>query len=282
MDYPTINQGMYVSVDPTPSSSGGFGFVVSTNPINVKYIVENRLSQDVDEDRIHDATLTTTSRRLDTNGQPIPGLLSYNYAEYLSHADDNDNNNNNNNNNVIPPLPNLITTNYIIQQSTVYVSRNMNRNNDTNPGVQILTDGLMDVSGWLRINEGRNNNNNNNRSPPHRHLHLSDLERSKLIKLYLHFKPLIWQSTKAISHAWGINERSVRKIVTRALTTTNISADRKVRCDKGLTIISSERKRRSVMNPYNLFRKAQRIERNGEIKQQLNRDGRKFNSQNQK
>ena len=53
--------------------------------------------------------------------------------------------------------------------------------------------------------------------------------------------------------------------MTKALNSPDVSADRKKRCDAGLTVINSDRKRKSVMTPYNMFRKVQRIKHNGDI-----------------
>lgn len=92
MEPSSLFLGMYVNVDPESrvgrrDSAGGAGIIVSVEPsTSIRYLIEGRLTQDVDEERIHSMSMMTTSRRPGPNGQTIPGLLSYNYSSFSASA----------------------------------------------------------------------------------------------------------------------------------------------------------------------------------------------------
>ena len=63
------------------NSDGGLGFIVSDGPekFDVRYTVENRLSQDVSVHRIEPAAIQTLSRQRSANQESGPSLLSNEY-----------------------------------------------------------------------------------------------------------------------------------------------------------------------------------------------------------
>jgi hypothetical protein len=118
--------GEWVDIDPDNrvgrrNSSGGRAIIRSNQPsYNVRYLLYNHLSQDVDESRIHHSSLMTTSQHLSPNGEIVPSLLSYNYHNYLGSQQQLQHGNSTNRNhslNIKSNTSSLITTTSLLKQS---------------------------------------------------------------------------------------------------------------------------------------------------------------------
>jgi hypothetical protein len=71
-------------------------------------------------------------------------------------------------------------------------------------------------------------------------------------------------STALVAHAWGVVPRTVSRIVTKMVESTDLSVARKVRADAGKTIFNSDQKQKLIYTPRYCFLQKKRRENPGE------------------
>jgi hypothetical protein len=158
---PLFYIGEWVDVDPDNrvgrrNSTGGRAIINTNDPTySVSYILDNHLSQDVDESRIHHSSLMTTSRRLSPEGDVVPSLLSYNYQDHQrARVNVESSSSNDSSLRLQQDLDTIITTSSLLQMSLKYFKGNLKNRQTENPAFLLLSDKMdVELPGWLRRNQ---------------------------------------------------------------------------------------------------------------------------------
>ena len=276
-----VRKGSFVSVARSDQGSmGGFGFVrklkrkrkddsddeavtvvdsQSTAPdqttlVDVEYTIDNRCSQDVSSDRVSHAMIEPTARRRPGDQTTRPSLRSTRHDPRLQASliaattatadeptpDD-------------PPGPPTNSTTFLLDLCT---------KNNHDKAFEILEDKCNKECGygWLRKIEHTTNRSGafdskydpNKSSDERQPLH-SASEKQLACMLNLAMKPHCY-NVRFISYAWGISRKALYKWIDD-FSKNPLPQPRKTRSDKGLTLLTSEKKRRSTWTPRFIFMK---------------------------
>lgn len=228
------------------NSEGGNAFITSLEPvINVRYVLTNLTSPDVNINRINKTNIATRGRRNELNGAPSLSLIDCRRSD-LHHET------------LIipsniepsPPVNNINDVKYLLRLllrdkgAAVKEIKRLNQENE---------------KGWLRLNtlQPTVNNETNNYNTPH----LSYEDKNNLIKLAVPLKMFHHCTTTLVSYAFGIDPRTVRRLMSKE----EIEGDqkRKVRNDKGKTFFNCEEKRNKFITKRTIWRKALTIDNRG-------------------
>ncbi len=230
------NHGAVVSLTQDSAASGQSLF-------DVKYLVSGGLSQDIERDRISVAMLGATARPRH-DGELGPSLLSRLPTTRQQQP-------------VERPAA-IVQTKY---STAWFVSTANQKERGTKERMTIaaLRDKKKrDVSGWLRNLE---HDIDPKSAPPNfissgvkPKVHLTDKERDKAMKLLLLAKPHVC-AIMLVSYAWGVDRKTLESWEKKMLCHGSLRVERKPRSDTGLTLINSEKKRRSVFTAKCVFTK---------------------------
>jgi hypothetical protein len=197
--------GDYVKVDPENrigrrDSEGGLGFIEAISPgYNVRYLVPNRLSPNVNEGRIHSARIATTGRRKGRDGGIAPSMLDHTYPEYRRLQDE-----------LIAESvePNIDNCRVVAADdddelvSTSYLLSRLLDNRDHGYILDIIDKmNYTNEKGWLRINESILRNTDT----PDLNTHLLPNEKDLVVKLIVPIKLICYHAIHKIGYTWGIS-----------------------------------------------------------------------------
>lgn len=253
-----IMKGSYVDVKPSSipgkrPSEGGAGIVVNKKHIcsssvgdviltqdssaeslyDVRYLIDPRLLQDVERERVSTLHLGTTACRRSDSDNVRPSILSPFHdpnVQLLSSP-------------TVKSRPKPLTKYSLawLLANPYKIIPSLKHKNDNGP------------AGWLRELEAK-------LDPPKdvgTGCYLTNSEREKCMTLLAAARPHD-QALKYVFHAFGISRTAVWKMEKARLQTPDLSSARKVRSDKGKNLITSHSKRVSVYTGKHVFAKEYR------------------------
>ena len=237
------NVGDYVKVSPSSNgkSEGGTGWIKSIDgSIEVEYVVQKKISKNVDPNRIVLSTLDNVSRKRATDSQdspPLPSLLSPNYL----------------------PTRRLLNA-LCVSNDTVKSNPKRKGKHSTDELLQLPIDDMYNYlvkhqhdKGWLRRVE----------SPsfgPNQQLSLEEKQKIMHVRRYLNGNERLHSPTQVLASAWGVDVRTIRR-----LDAKGVSLDRKKRSDAGASLLTSTKKQKQTLNSYQVFKKVRCRESHGNV-----------------
>ena len=278
-----IRKGSLVSVAPSDKgSNGGVGFVQkhkrkrkddsddeavtvvdsqSTAPdqttlVDVQYTIDNRCSQDVSSDRVSHAMLEPTARLRRGDQTARPSLLSTRHDPQLQAS-------------LIAvttegPTPDectLVSSPGPPTFSTAFLLDLCGNKNKQNIAFEIIAKRYDKCdAGWLRKLEYKTNKSTtlDSRYKPNlpsgqRQPYLSPSEKQLACMLHFALNSHDYK-TRYLAHAWGITSWTLRNWM-KNFRKNPLPQQRKTRSDKGLTLLTSEKKRQSTWTTRFVFLK---------------------------
>ena len=234
------------------NSDGGLGFIVSDGPekFDVRYTVENRLSQDVSVHRIEPAAIQTLSRQRSANQESGPSLLSNEYQTLTAATATNK---------VAVSQSQKARPSSVVEGLIQEHNKTHHRSKTKiSPILEALKGGSKKSYGWMRTQEATTHDRSIfNRE---KFKHLNDDERLSVYRMWYTIKNCFYPEKRGYSpqeqlgHAWGVSDRTLRNIIKAANRQQGVPT-RKIRSDKGKNVFESEEIRERTYTPYKYFRK---------------------------
>jgi hypothetical protein len=255
-----FTHGSYVDVEPEErtgrrDSEGGKAYVVHVDGrFDVRYVIGNIFSPNVDVSRIRPTTVQTTARRRQGETGTRPSLLSRQRRLPSSRR--------------LFPEPqqqrrsnSLMTTNELL-----ILSRPWTRGSGApNPALIYLTKmNAKAEKGWLRKAEADKADRDRDVPTAKKLGQLSTREKQLVLSLKQTLDSVGDTVAAAMASAWGVTSKTVRRIQNQSLKVDGLAAPRKERFDKGDTVFTSDAKRKQVYTPLYVFKKLMRTANRGE------------------